>query len=363
MVQHSALMRRALMFRELAVIEVSANIVSALAALTVAFFGYGYWALVLRPLATPSLISLGLWLKCRWLPGRPGGMSGVFDTLKFGFNITGFALLDFAGKSSDRIAIGYSRGAAVLGQYQNALFIYDNFLDVLVIPLHGVAVASLSKLRGNLHEMRRLWARALSGMAFYAMPAFGLLALTGGDLVVVLLGAKWQAAGTLVSVLALRGIPHSVERTLGWLHVASGRTDRLMRWGLFATAAQVLVLLFGLPFGPMGVVTAYVIMTFAMAVPTLVYAGKPIGITAADVTRSVWRQTVASLVAAGIGFLLRWTVLADLHPLLSIGALAVVYLATYLMIVIGILRVHAPVRAAHSLLRAAVPARFARSVS
>jgi polysaccharide transporter, PST family len=45
------------------------------------------------------------------------------------------------------------------------------------------------------------------------------------------LGAKWSSAGALLSILALWGIPQTVERSSGWLHVAAGRTDRWMCWG------------------------------------------------------------------------------------------------------------------------------------
>jgi PST family polysaccharide transporter len=227
--QHFALLRRSMKFRDMAVVEVTANVLSAALAIAMAGYGFGYWALVVRPVLTPIFLSAGAWLKCRWVPGWPAITADVKHMLGFGFNITKFSLLDFAGKSSDRVAIGYRSGATNLGYYQNALFVYDNLLDVLVFPLHNVAVASLSKLRGDLSELRRSWAKALSVVAFYAMPAFGLLAVTSRDIVVILLGAKWASAGVLLSVLALRGIPHAIERTLRWLHVTAGRTDRWVR--------------------------------------------------------------------------------------------------------------------------------------
>src|SRR5439155_695535 len=213
----------------------------------------------------------GVWWQCRWLPSRPTQTGGVKEMLKFGLNLTGFTATDVTARSSDRVAIGYRIGATGLGFYQNALFVYDNLLEVLTGQLHGVAVAGLSKLRGDLGELRRLWAKALSTMTFFAMPAFGLLSVTAPDLIVLLLGRKWSNAGILLGVLALRGIPQSVERTLGWLHVTAGRTDRWMRWGVFAGGAQLLALLSGLPFGAMGVVTALVIAMFILFVPAIAY--------------------------------------------------------------------------------------------
>jgi PST family polysaccharide transporter len=358
-VQHYALMRRAMRFYDLAVIEIAATVLCACTAVAAAALGAGYWALLIRPVAAPTLVSAGVWLKCRWLPARPRMTSGLKQTLKFGLNQLGFSFTDFAGRSGDRIAIGYRNGPTGLGHYQNALFVYDNLLDLLVFPLHGVAIAGLSKLRDKPVELRSAWSKALATLAFYSMPAFGLLAVTSRELIVLLLGEKWASAGVLLSVLAFRGIPHSVERTLGWLHVTAGRTDRWLRWGIFAICVQFTALLCGLPFGPTGVAFAYVIATFFLFVPALAYAGRPLGIGATDVIRTVWRQMAAALAAAGFGFLLRWTLLADANPFARTAALTVGFVTVYLVVAMGILRIQTPARTTQALIRG-LPSRAVR---
>jgi PST family polysaccharide transporter len=358
-VQHYALMRRVLMFGELVAIETVANVLSAAIAIGAALYGAGYWALVVRILATPVLVSVGVWARCRWMPGWPQMTAGVKETIRFGLNITGFCMTDFAGRSGDRIAIGYRTGAGGLGLYQNALFVYDNLLDVLVFPLHGVAVASLGKLRDDLTGLKRAWSKALVTLAFFAMPAFGLLAVTSQDVIVLLLGSKWAGAGMLLSVLALRGIPHSIERTLGWLHVTAGRSDRWMKWGVFASCAQFIALFCGLPYGPMGVAVAFVVAMFVLFVPAIAYAGRPFQIDAMDVVAIIWRPMAASLIAAAACFLLRWTVLAEAHAVVRTAVLAATYVVTYLALVIGVLRVHTPIRTMQSLVRGYLPPRFA----
>jgi PST family polysaccharide transporter len=358
--QHYALLRRAMKFQELGAIEVGANLLSAGGAITMAYFGFSYWALVLRPVALTALLAAGVWLACRWLPLRPTLTRGVKDMMKFGAHIGGFGVTDFASRSSDRIAIGYRNGAHPLGYYQNALFVYDNLLDVMVAPLHGVAISSLSKVRHDLHELRRLWSKALSTLAFYSMPAFGLLAVTSQDLIVLLLGAKWAHTGVLLSILAFRGMPHSMERTLGWLHVAAGRSDRWNRWGFFAASIQLVALFAGLPFGTTGVVVAYVVCMFFMFVPTLAYAGKPLGIKAADVAGVVWRQMSGALLAAAIGFGLRYTLLADAPSIIRLVALAAIYAAIYLVTVVGLFRLHTPIGVMVALARDLVPTRIER---
>ena len=305
--------------------------------------------MVLRPIATASLMAVGSWWSCRWLPGKPALTPALREMVKFGLNITGFTLMDFVARSVDRVAIGYFQGARNLGYYQNAQLVYTNALEVLALPLHGVAVSSLSKLRDNVDELRRSWANALCVFSFYSMPIFGILAVTGQDVLVILLGAKWLSAGTLLSVLALRGMANAVERTVGWLHVAAGRADRWMRWGVVSCLAQVVALGCGLPFGTMGVVVAYSVAMYILFIPAIAYSGGPFGIRFSDVTKVVMPPLVGALCAAAAGFMTSYYVLANHQILIRIPLLGLIYLAVYVLIVVFLFKVRKPIHVALSL--------------
>jgi PST family polysaccharide transporter len=348
--QHFALMRRAMQFRRMAVIEISSNVISSIIAIAMAFTGWGYWALVAKPVLTSGLATVGALISCPWLPGRPQYTREAREMVGFGLGVTGFTVTDYLAQSADRVALGYLYGAGPLGYFQNALLLYGNLLS-LFGQLHDVAVSSLSKLRNDLAELKRSWAAALSSLTFFTMLAFAGLAVTGQDFVVILLGEKWQPAGPLLCIFAVRGITHVVERTLGWLHVAAGRSDRWMRWGFFSAICQLVAVFAGLPFGSVGVATAHTVATFCLFVPALVYAGQPVGIGASDVLRAVGPQTVAALVTVAIGFAAQRLFLDDYSQLarfiLSVPICVIVYLA----VVVGIFRVTGPIRLAFSLLR------------
>jgi PST family polysaccharide transporter len=358
MSQHQALMRRAGMFREFAIVDVAANVLSAGTAIAMAYSGWQYLALATRPVALYFFMAVGVWLYCPWLPAKPSITSGVRDMIKFGMHLTGSLLINYAGRNGDRVAIGRSLGAQTLGYYQSSMLFYDHLLGLLVGPLHPIAVASLSKLQNDAAQLKKSWAKALSTVAFYAMPAFGLLAVLSQDLIVGLLGSKWANAGTLLSILALRGIPHAAEQTLGWLHVAAGRTDRWLRSGIAVNCGQLLALFLGLRFGTTGVVCAYVLFMYLAFIPTLAYAGHPLGIGARDVIRAVGAQLTGALAAAGLGFALRFSLLDGASSTERMAMLLVVYLLTYLIVVVGWFKVTTPVLVCLSLIRDFLPGRL-----
>jgi PST family polysaccharide transporter len=346
-----ALMRRALRFPALAVVDVGANSLAAAITIVLAYQSRSYWALVAKPVLKELFTAIGVWAACGWRPGRPTFTSGVRDMLRFGLNIIGFGMTDYVTKSADRVALGYTTGPEQLGYYQNALTLYDNPLTLFATSLHSVAVATLTKLRGDVAALRRAWATALSSLVFFAAPAFVLLAVTAQDLVVALLGGKWAHSGLILTVMALRGPTHVVERTAGWLHVAAGRADRWRRWGFVNCGVLLVALGFGLPFGVMGVVVSYTAFTYLTFVPAILYAGRALGITVGDLFRAVGPQLIVSLATAGLGLWMRHTVLAGISPLGRIGVLLAVCGGVYLAVMTLGLRMTKPIELAVSLLR------------
>jgi PST family polysaccharide transporter len=352
--QQQGLMRRAMRFRALALIDIFANLASTVAAIMLAYQGYGYWALVWKLVLTALFTCLGVWLGCGWWPKRPKFTGGVKELLGFGLNITGFTITDYIAKSADRVALGYTAGPRDLGFYQNAFLIYDNALNVSSVSLHNVATATLTKLRGDVAALQRAWATALSSLIYFGAPAFAITAVVGHDLVVLLLGSNWSATGTILSVLALRGPAHIVERTLGWLHVAAGRPERWRRWGVVSCAGTLIALFCGLPFGAVGVAVSYTAFMYLMFVPAIAYAGKPLGISASQALKTVGPQIGTALGSAGVGFLVGHTLLQETSPLARLLILSVLCGGIYLATMTLGFRITRPLVVAASLVRARV---------
>jgi hypothetical protein len=145
--------------------------------------------------------------------------------------------------------------------------------------------------------------------------------------------------------------------------VSAGRMDRWMRWGFVAMCAQLIALFCGLPYGPTGVAVAFVVCSFITFIPAIAYSGRPLGISATDVITVVWRPLAASLLAAAIGFTLRFTLLADISAMLRIIVLSLAYMIAYVTIVVGFLGERMPMQVLLALVRDALPARFARYMS
>ncbi|MDX2205227.1 MAG: lipopolysaccharide biosynthesis protein [Hyphomicrobiaceae bacterium] len=353
-VQHIALMRRAMEFRKIATIDIAANATSSVVSIGLALAGFEYWALVARALLFAAVTAAGAWIACSWRPGRPRFVKEAKGLARFGLSITGFTVLDTTSRSSDRVALGYFVGPAALGYFHNAHVLYANAVSPFVEPLHALAVSSLSKIRNDPCELKRAWAKALSMLSFWTAPAFAGLAVVATELVVIMLGEKWRPAGFLLSIMALRGIPNVIERTLGWLPVALGSPGRWARWGVIAAAWQLVALGSGLPFGATGVATAYTVSMFLMFVPAITYSGQGIGLTMRDVLAVVGPQTLGALAAVAAGFLFKLHVADGLSDVARLLLSCLVVGTVYLLVVVGLFRVREPIVIMLALVRGAV---------
>ena len=97
-----------------------------------------------------------------------------------------------------------------------------------------------------------------------------------------------------------------------------GRADRWRNWGIVPLVVQVLAVLGGLPFGTKGLAIAVVVASSLIALPSIVYAGRPIGIGAALVIRAVHPQLIGAISAAAGSWWLQTMFLANYSSVMRI---------------------------------------------
>jgi PST family polysaccharide transporter len=125
------------------------------------------------------------------------------------------------------------------------------------------------------------------------------LALVGKDLMLVILGPRWDESGRIFTFFAPGIGAMLLYLAYGWIHLSLGRADRLLRWGIIEFTVIGLLFVGGLRRGPVGIAMAWVVSSWALAIPALWYAGRPAALRIGAIVRAVWRYVVASALAGG----------------------------------------------------------------
>jgi len=143
----------------------------------------------------------------------------------------------------------------------------------------------------------RCFLSALSTLAFVGMGLGAGLTLIGRDLIRVLLGPGWEESGRIFTVFGPGIGIMLLYGTHGWIHLSIGRADRWFRWGIVEFAVTGLLFLSGLRWGPTGIAVAWVVSFWALTVPALWYAGRPIRLGIVAIIGAVWKYVLASALA------------------------------------------------------------------
>ncbi len=91
---------------------------------------------------------------------------------------------------------------------------------------------------------------------------------------------------------------------------------------------------------------AVVITSLVIAVPSISYAGRPIGIGAALVIRAVGQQMIGAISTAAAGWWLQTTTLAHYSSFVRILLSTGFCISIYLIIVVGLFRLTEPIKVA-----------------
>jgi PST family polysaccharide transporter len=308
--QHMALLKRRMRFHSAVGNEVTAWVLSYVLAVVLALSGFGYWSLVARQVAFTVALCAGGWILCGWRPGFPSWGGEVGGMVRFALSTYGTFIMAYFERNLDKVLIGRFQGTRWLGSYERAYTLFSIPAGQLTIPLTNVSIAALSRLRGDPLRYRQAFLRAVSLVAFLGMPAGAILTVVGYDMILLLLGPKWEQAGVIFTIFAPAAGLYMVSSTQGWLHLSLGKANRWFRWSMVAFLITSILFVAGLSYGATGVAVGRLVAIHLLAVPGLWYAGRPIHLKIRSVIAVTWKYYVSSAFAG----LLTWAVLQNLAP-------------------------------------------------
>jgi len=368
-VLHLALLKRAMEFPAIAVLNIVARGASVLVSIILAWMGWGYWSLVIGTVALPLGTTAGAFFLCPWMPGLPRRVAGTAKLVRYAINVYGHFTVNYFARNMDNVLVGWRFGAVPLGFYKKAYDLFALSSNQLVSPLSVVAVAALSRLKDDALQYRRYFLRSLAILAFVGMGVGADLSLVGKDLIRVVLGPGWDEAGRIFIYFGPGIGVMLLYYTHGWLHLSIGTANRWFRWGLIEFGFTALLFILALPWGPVGIATAWTASFWVLMLPSFWYAGRPIGFGIGPVLETIWRYVAASVLAGCASAWLAW----HFHPFgtgegigdaLARGTtVSLLFSALYLMAVVALFRSFEPVQQLVKLLPDMLPSRRSPKLS
>lgn len=234
-----ALLRREMRFKSLAIRKLAAVAGGGIVGITMAFWGYGAWALVGQQLASAAISVLMLWTVSPWRPGLQLSLDDFRSLFSFGVQVVGGDILNFLSRNVDNLLIGAYLGLTPLGFYAVGYRILDTSQQLLVNFARRLAFPIFARLQDDVERLRRAYARVTGAMSVVILPGYIGLALVAQEAVVVIFGERWAASGPVAAILFMIGPVLTVQLFSGSLLNGVGHPEITFRIRLVTTVVNV----------------------------------------------------------------------------------------------------------------------------
>lgn len=307
-VQHSAILQRDMRFTELAIIQILALLLSTILGIGMAVLGYGYWSLVVLSVSLPLASTIAFWMATRWIPGKPQKGIGILPMLHFGGSVTLVSLIVYVAYNLDKVLVGRFLGAAALGVYGRSYQIINIPTDNLNTAVGEVAFAALSRLQDDPIRLRNYFLKGYSLVLAMTVPITCVIGVFPHDLVMVMLGSKWEAAVRILRFLAPTTLIFAIINPLGWLLFAMGMVKRSIKVALVLAPVVITGYTIGLRYGSSGVALGFSAAMILWALPHIAWGVYGTPISFGDVMKVMIKPALSGAVAValalGVQFLL-----------------------------------------------------------
>lgn len=260
--QPRAILTRRMEFQIQSIYGALGAICSLMASIVAAFFLKNYWALYCGMVAGSLVPTAGIWFASGWKPSAPRRISGLHDMLKFGAGITGSNIASFFSCNTDNILIGRRWGDHTLGLYDRAYKLLLFPIQRIAGPVMSTLVPVLSRLNAEPDRYRSVFLKITANLTLLAWPGIIWAIVLNDTLIPLLLGEQWKDSAMIFTPLAFAGLVQIVNNSMGYLYISQGRSGELARLSFIGAALDVSSFVIGLPYGAIGVATAYAISEY-----------------------------------------------------------------------------------------------------
>lgn len=293
-------LKRKLDFKTPTKISIATKIFSAIVGITMAYMGYGLWALVISGVLSGFLNLILIVWAVRWYP-RTGWSNESFKYLwGYGNKMLASSLLETAYSNITPLFVAKYYSPADLGVYNRArnyaIMPSQNVTGVI----QNVTFPVLSKMQDDDESLARNYRRMLKTTAFVVFPLMMLLAGLARPLILTMITAKWEACIILLQLLcfSLMWYPiHSINLNL--LQV-KGRTDLFFRLEVIKKIIGLSILVVTLPLGLVVFCIGGIISSLVCLAVNTYYTGKLINVGYLKQMRDLFPTLLLSLVLFGV---------------------------------------------------------------
>ena len=249
-----ALLTKRMLFHLNFRIAFCALLISGIQGITMAYCGFGVWALIAQQLTNALITAILLWLLVKWRPQ----LSFVWDRIRmlfqFGSKLLATSLLNALFNNLFGMIVGRLFDLSTLAYYDRGRHIPAVGMGIINSTIGSVIFPAFAKMQDDRAQMRLMAQKCLKITMFFVVPAMGLLAIMARPLVIVLLTDKWLPSVIFLQLSCLVFLVWPLHTLNLQVIMACGRSDTMLVLEIIKKVQTIAVLLLTWPYGVVAMV-------------------------------------------------------------------------------------------------------------
>ncbi|MFV5688861.1 lipopolysaccharide biosynthesis protein [Flavobacterium sp. ZT3R25] len=236
-------------FKTQASASLIAVIISGLLGVSLAYFGYGVWALLIQTLVNNLLNTIFLWIFAKWLPKFVFSWNSLKSLFSFGSKLLLSGLLHTIYINLYSLVIGRKYSAMDVGFF-NQSSLLARFPSVSLMAIITRAIYPIQcKIKDDDVLIGTSFINYLRMSCYIIFPIMISIAVLSKPLILILLTDKWLPMAVSLSVLCIAYMWIPIMVLNNQILNVMGRSDYFLKSEIVKKIGGILILIITIPFG------------------------------------------------------------------------------------------------------------------
>lgn len=232
---------RELKFKSLAIISISANILSSFVAILLAVNNYGIWALIMQQVTLSIIKMFGLLITNRFLPSFKFSIKSFKEQFSFGFHLLLSSLLKTIYDNIYSSVLGKFVTPVSTGYYVQANKLQNIPVNLTTTIVDRAMFPVLSRIDDS-DNFKKIATSLFKKILLIIIPILLLLSVSSSYVLNLLLGNQWSGAAWILSVLCIAGIGVCIQALNRNILKSLGVTKKIFQIEVLKIISGILVL-------------------------------------------------------------------------------------------------------------------------
>ena len=234
---------RNMLFKRFFYATIGGTIFSALLGVTMAYAGFGVWAIVAQQLSNTAIDTLILWITVKWRPKLMFSWTRLKGLLSFGWKLLCSALLETVYNNLRDLLIGKIYSSADLAFYNQG----DKFPKLIVTNINtsidSVLLPVMSHEQDNPEKVKNMTRRSIMVSCYIMAPLMIGLACCAKNIVSLVLTDKWLPCVFFLQIFCITYLFWPIHTANLNAINAMGRSDLFLKLEVWKKIVGMVLLL------------------------------------------------------------------------------------------------------------------------